>query len=279
MMRIDAHQHFWRLSRGDYAWLTAEAFPPLYRDYEPADLAPLIARAGVERTVLVQGAETEDETRFLISLADQTAFVAGVVGWSDFTDPRAADNIATLATHPKLRSLRPMLQDMEDKAWILRPQLKPAFDALAANNLVFDALIKPPHLPHMPALLALYPDLPIVIDHGAKPYIAAAETQPWTSQIRELARHPNLYCKLSGLVTEAGESWDVGTLKPYVDVLIEAFGPTRLMWGSDWPVLTLAGDYAGWFAAAQALTAHLSVDDREQIFGGAAARFYGLADA
>jgi L-fuconolactonase len=172
-----------------------------------------------------------------------------------------------------------MLQDMDEKAWILRPELEAAFAAVAANGLVFDALIKPPHLPHMPALLAKYPDLPIVVDHGAKPYIAAGETEPWTTQMRALARHPNLYCKFSGLVTEAGDSWDVAKLKPYVDVLIEAFGPRRLMWGSDWPVLVLAGDYPGWLAAARELTAHLGEDDRDQIFGGTAARFYGLSDA
>lgn len=278
MIRVDAHQHFWSVARGDYPWLTREDYPRLYRDFGPSDLAPLLERARMERSVLVQGAETVDETLFLLSIAEETPFVAGVVGWVDFAAEDAPAQIARLAQHEKLVSLRPMLQDMEDKAWMLRPDLAPAFQALQRHDLKFDALIKPPHLPHMPAFLAKYPDLPIVIDHGAKPYIATGEMEPWTTQIRAIAKHGNLYCKLSGLATEAGESWDAAKLKPYVDVLIEVFGPARLMWGSDWPVLVLAGDYVTWFDAAEALTLMLSAADRDLIFGGTAAKFYGLQD-
>jgi L-fuconolactonase len=276
---IDAHQHFWTLSRGDYGWITPEDVPALCRDFGPKDLCLLIQDAGISHTVLVQCAETLAETRFLLDIARETDFVAGVVGWVDFASPSAADDIADLAQDDNLVSMRPMLQDMDDKAWILRPELEPAFKALAAAHLAFDILIKPPHLPHMPAFLRKYPDLPMVIDHFAKPYIAAGEMEPWASQIRELARHPRLFCKLSGLATEAGDGWDAARLKPYVDVVLEAFGPSRLMWGSDWPVLTLAGSYPQWFAAAQALTSHLTAAERGEIFGGTAARFYGLQDA
>jgi len=278
-LRIDAHQHFWRISRGDYPWLTPDAYPVLYQDYGPADLEPQIKAAGVDRTVLVQGAETLDETRFLLSIAHATPFVAAVVGWADFTSPSGPDDIAALAEDRKLRSLRPMLQDMDEKDWILRPELAPSFRQLEQSGLVFDVLIKPPHLPHIPALLDRYGGVQMVIDHGAKPYIAAGEIEPWRAQMLEIARRPNVWCKFSGLVTEAGDWWDVGKLKPYVDVLIEAFTPGRLMWGSDWPVLRIAGEYAGWRAAAGELTAHLSDAEKDDIFGGAATRFYGLADA
>jgi L-fuconolactonase len=276
---IDAHQHFWTLARGDYGWITPEDVPSLCRDFGPADLAPLIGAAGVRKTVLVQCAETIAETRFLLDIARETDFVAGVVGWVDFGSPTAPDDIAALAEDDHLVSMRPMLQDMDDKTWILCASLEPAFRALARANLAFDILIKPPHLPHMPAFLRKYPDQPMVIDHFAKPYIAAGEIEPWARQIRELARHERLFCKLSGLATEAGEGWNAARLKPYVDVVIEAFGPSRVMWGSDWPVLTLAGSYGEWFDAARALIAHLTPDERDQIFGGTAARFYGLTDA
>lgn len=276
---IDAHQHFWSIGRGDYGWLSAEDFPTLYRDFGPDELAPLIREVGIRRTVVVQAAETVAETRFLLGLARETPFIAGVVGWVDFAAAGAADDIADLAEDKALVSLRPMLQDMEEKDWILRDELEPAFAALAAAGLAFEALIKPPNLPHMPALIRRYPDQRMVIDHCAKPYIAAREMHPWAEQMREIARHPNLFCKLSGLATEAGEGWDAERLEPYVHVVLEAFGPARVMWGSDWPVLTLAGSYGQWFDAAQALTAALSPAEREQIFGLTAARFYGLTDA
>lgn len=275
-MKIDSHQHFWKLARADYAWLTKEAFPALYRDFGPEDLRPLIKAAGVDRTVLVQGAETVAETEFLLDIAESTDFVAGVVGWVNFETQEGPRAIDALKHRKKLVSLRPMQQDMEDKAWMLRDDLRPTFAALMQAGLKFDSLIKPPHMPHMPAFLAKYPDLPVVIDHGAKPYIADGLMEPWARQMRAIAKHPNLYCKLSGLVTEAGEWWDVQKLKPYVDVLIECFTPARLMWGSDWPVLVLAGDYAGWHAAAVELTAQLSADERENILGLTAQRFYGL---
>ena len=275
-MRVDAHQHFWRIDRGDYGWLTAKAFPKLYRDFLPDDLAPLLAQAGIDKTILVQGAETAGETQFLLDLAARTPFVGGVVGWTDFASPNSAGEIERLAREPRLKGLRPMLQDLDDAEWILRPDVQPALHAIAANGLRFDALIKPPQLPAIRKMLNRHPDLPVVIDHGAKPLIADGVMEPWASHIRAIARESAAVCKLSGLATEAAPGWTAETLRPYVDVLLEAFGPWRLMFGSDWPVLTHNGDYDGWFAAARALTADLTPAERDQVFGGTAAAFYGL---
>ncbi len=275
-MRVDAHQHFWRVSRGDYGWLTAEATPRLYRDYLPDDLAPLLGQGRIDRTVLVQAAETVAETEFLLGLAEVTPFVGGVVGWVDFADPGAPDEIARLAGDPCLKGLRPMLQDLADADWILREDVQPAIRATAAHDLTFDALIKPPQLPAIRRLLERHPELRVAVDHGAKPQIAAGGTDGWAEHMRAIGRDSAALCKLSGLATEAAPGWTAETLRPYVDVLLEAFGPERLMFGSDWPVLTENGDYVGWLAAAATLTAELSEADRAQVFGGTAARFYGL---
>ena len=275
-MRIDAHQHFWRVARGDYGWLTPQAHPLICRDFGPDDLRPLLGGAEVERTVLVQAAPTVAETEFLLSLATATPFVAGVVGWVDFEARDAASTIERLARDPALVGLRPMLQDLADDAWILRPSLQPALDAMAAVGLRFDALVTPRHLPHLGRFLAGRPDLKVVIDHGAKPDIAGGRVDGWADAMRAIGRDTGALCKLSGLVTEAGQSWTAEQLRPFVGVLVEAFGPGRLMWGSDWPVVNEAGGYAAWRAAAEALTDALSTQDRALIFGGTAAAFYGI---
>jgi L-fuconolactonase len=274
-MRIDSHQHFWRLARGDYGWLTAE-FAPIYRDHEPADLEPLLKSAGIDRTVLVQASPTDAETDFLLRLAETTDFVAGVVGWVDFDAHDAGHRIAALAARPKLLGLRPMIQDLPDDRWMLSDAIQPALKAMADEGLTFDALVKPRHLPILSEFAASHPALDIVIDHAAKPDIAAGELADWARDIRRLAAETRLVCKLSGLVTEAGPSWSAETLRPYVDVLVEAFGADRLMWGSDWPVLNLNGSYAAWMSAAETLLGDLSDTEREAIFGGTASVFYGL---
>jgi L-fuconolactonase len=275
-MRVDAHQHFWRIDRGDYGWLTPD-LPNLYRDYLPEDLAPLLAKGRIERTVLVQAAESVAETEFMLRLAEATPFVGGVVGWVDFASRDAPADIERLARNPRLKGLRPMLQDLADPNWILREEVQPAIRATAAAGLRFDALIKPPQLPAIRHLLDRYPELPVVIDHGGKPQIAQGRIDDWAGHMRAIARDSRAVCKLSGLATEAAPGWTVETLRPYVDMLLEAFGPSRLMFGSDWPVLTENGDYLVWLAAAEALTAGLSDADRTQMFGGTAANFYGIA--
>lgn len=276
MMRIDAHQHFWRLSRGDYGWLNAAGFPKITRDFLPDDLAPSLKRAAIDKTILVQAAPTEEETVFLLQLAQATPFVAGVVGWVDFDANDAAERIASLAANSALVGLRPMIQDIAETEWMLRPELAPALEAMQRHALRFDALVKPPHLPALAEFLDRYPDLPVVVDHGAKPDIASLELEHWAMLMRHIAKNSNARCKLSGLAFEAGPGWNAQGLKLYVDVLLECFGPSRLMWGSDWPVLNEVGDYEGWLAACETLTEHLAPSEREELFGGTAASFYGI---
>jgi L-fuconolactonase len=275
-MRIDAHQHFWRISRGDYGWLTPEDHPAICRDFGPDDLALFLIGAGIEKTVLVQAAPTEAETLYLLDLAELTPFVAGVVGWADLEARDAPAAIERLALRPKLIGLRPMLQDMEDPAWILGQGLAPALRAMRTANLTLDALIQPRHLPYISAFLTAHSDLKVVIDHGAKPNIAGGALADWGKAMRRIGKDSGACCKLSGLVTEAGPDWTVEQLKPCVDVLLEAFGPRRLIWGSDWPVVNLAGGFSAWRAAAEALTEACSPEDRDWIFGRTAQAFYGI---
>ena len=278
--RIDSHQHFWRIDRGDYRWLTPE-LGVLHRDYLPDELTPLLAAAGIDRTVLVQAADSVAETRYLLSLAAEHGFIAGVVGWIDFASPTAPDTLADLATHPKLRGVRPMIQDIPDPAWVLRPDLAPVFDAIERLGLVFDALVKPEHLDHLLTLLRARPGLATVIDHAAKPTIARGRDHDdgfdhWAARLRELASLPNTSCKLSGLITEAASGWTTDTLRPYADHLLECFGPARLLWGSDWPVVNLAGGYTRWHEATHQLLADLTPTERDAILGTTAARVYGI---
>jgi L-fuconolactonase len=273
--RIDAHQHFWRLARGDYGWLTP-ALGPIHRDFEPADLAPLLTRTGIDATMLVQAAPTVAETRFLLALAARTPFVTGVVGWAPLDEPDAAEIVAELARDARLRGLRPMLHDMPAVDWILRPELTPALRAIAARDLTFDALVRPAHLPNLLRLLDRHPDLRVVIDHGAKPEIATGVREPWATSMAQLARETRAWVKLSGLVTEDGPGWSVERLRPYVDHLLHHFGADRLIFGSDWPVLTLRASYAEWLAAVDALLAGLERSARDRVLGLNAVACYRL---
>lgn len=276
-MQIDAHQHFWDPARGDYGWLTP-SLASLYRTFGPADLAPLRERAGVAKSVVVQAAPTVDETRYLLELARDEASVAGVVGWVPMLLPDTPALIGELAAQQKFKGVRPMLQDIPDDDWIANPELAPAIDALLAHDLAFDALIFARHVVPFETFATRFPTLRIVVDHGAKPPIrdGRAGWQPWADGIARLARLPNLHCKLSGLATEASADWTVDTLQPYVDHLLACFGAERLMWGSDWPVLNLNGDYAQWHAATDRLLRALPGTQRDAIFGANAAAFYRL---
>jgi L-fuconolactonase len=274
-MIIDAHHHLWRLARGDYGWLTPD-LAPLHRDFLPPDFAPLRTGAGVTGSIVVQAAPTAAETAFLLDMAAAEPAILGVVGWTDLTAPDAADAIARLAANPKLEGLRPMLQDLADDDFILRPDVGLALEAMRRHGLRFEALVRPRHLPRLIALRERHPDLPIVVDHAAKPDIAAGSFEPWASDMRLLAADGLTVCKLSGLVTEAASDWRLADLRPYADLVIDAFGPARVMWGSDWPVVLLASSYDRWLETAQALVAGLSAAERADILGGTAARFYGL---
>jgi L-fuconolactonase len=281
-MRVDAHQHFWKLARGDYDWMTPD-LASIHHDFMPDDLAPHLNRSGVDRTVVVQAATTDAETAFLLDLAQRTPFIAGVVGWTDLESGGAVQRIESLAANRRLFGLRPMLQDLADDEWLLRKSVAPAIAAMTAAKLRLDALVKPRHLPTLLRFLQRHPDLDVVIDHGAKPPIAATAIDEWAAQMRKIGRSTNAFCKLSGLATEAGAGWTAETLQPYVDVLLDAFGPRRLMWGSDWPVLHLAFDpsmqttaYSSWHTTAARLVDRLSQDERARIFGETAAAFYGI---
>lgn len=275
MMRIDAHQHFWQLAARHGGWPPPE-LAAIHRDFTPADLQPLLAAHGIDATVLVQSLPDEADTRFMLDLAARHPFIGAVVGWTDLKAPDAPARIAALAAHPKLRGLRPMLQSQGDDAWIDDPALDPAIEAMLRHGLAFDALVLPRHLPALRAFALRHPRLPIVIDHIAKPAIADGAPGPWLADIAGLAALPQVHCKLSGLVTEAGPCWSVERLRPYAAHVLAAFGPARVMWGSDWPVLDLAADYGTWLAASAALLAHLDEPARQAILGLNAQRFYRI---
>ncbi len=273
-MVIDAHQHFWRIARGDYFWMD-ESVAQIRRDLLPPDLAPLAKAAGVTGTVAVQAAPTLEETEFLLALADETPSILGVVGWIDLTGDVPAQ-LARLA-HPRLRGIRPMLQDIEDTDWILRPDVVAGLRHVAAAGLRLDALITPRHLEVIDRLARLIPDLPIVIDHCAKPVFEAGDPgDAWRGGMAALAAHPQVFCKLSGLANEFGPGWSATALLPVFDHVLTVFGPERVLWGSDWPVLELAGQYADWIEAAREMAADLPPPAQEALFGGTARRFYGL---
>jgi L-fuconolactonase len=272
-MQIDAHQHFWRIDRGDYGWLTPD-LGAIYRDFLPDALAPILARLDIGKTILVQAAPTIAETAFLLALAADTPFVAGVVGWVDFTLPDAADTIARMAADPRLVGLRPMVHDIVDPNWLLHLELAPAIRAMVAHNLVFDALVRPQHLVALRRFIERYPDLAVVIDHGAKPEIKQGVKASWLADLRAIAANPRVVCKLSGLITEAAPNWQPEQVLPYCDRLLELFGPDRLLWGSDWPVVNQAGGYDVWrMLTAQALQ-DLKPAERAAVLGGNAVRVY-----
>lgn len=276
-MRIDAHQHFWTLTRGDYPWPN-ESVAPIFRDFGPDDLAPLLAAAAIDRTILVQATDTVAETEFLLDLAARHDFVAGVVGWVDLTAPDAVATIDRLRADPALRGLRPMLQNIDRTDWILQDRAAPALAHMEATGLRFDALIQPRHLPVIDTLAGRYPALPIVIDHIAKPVMGggAAPDARWRDGIARLAARKNVWCKLSGMVTEAGPGWREADLAPFAAHVLDAFGPGRVMFGSDWPVVNLASDYATWVQTADQLIAGLPARRKAEVRGGTAARFYGI---
>jgi L-fuconolactonase len=273
---VDAHQHFWRVGQNGFSWPTPD-LTAIHRDFGPADLAAVGASLDLVGSVLVQSQADDRDTDWLLDLAADEPLVLGVVGWVDLQAPDAPARIADLARRPKLRGLRPMLQNLDDDAWIAAPGLDPAFDALVAHGLSLDALVMTRHLPHLLALARRRPDLAVVIDHGAKPPIATGEqADAWARGIDALAERPQVFCKLSGLLTEAAPGQAPDALSPYVRRLVSAFGPERLMWGSDWPVVDLAGDYGGWLALARTLSGLTAPADLAALFGATARRFYRI---
>jgi L-fuconolactonase len=269
---VDSHQHFWRLARGDYGWNTPD-LGAIHRDFTPSDLMPLISKAGVDRTVLVQAAPTLAETQYMLGLADATEAVAAVVGWINFEDQADRRALERLAGHPKFRGVRPLIQDIPDVDWMMRSDIAWAFDALVDLDLTFDALGFPVHLANFDRLIGRYPRLRVVVDHCMKPRIRDRAFDEWAEGLKRLAGHGNVWCKLSGLVTEAGPAWTVEDLRPYVDLVLASFGPDRVMWGSDWPVLNLASTYEHWLAVARELVPDTAAD---RVFSQSAAKFYRI---
>lgn len=277
-MQIDAHQHFWNPARGDYSWMP-EDDPVLSRRYGPEELWPQLQAAGVEGTILVQAAPTVAETEYMLGIADATPWVLGVVGWVDFEKPGDLAELKRLARHPKFKGVRPMIQDLPDDNWMLREDVQWAFRAICDLGLRFDALGFPRHLANFLTILKRYPTMQVVVDHCMKPQIrekSDAHRRFWADGMARIADETSAVVKFSALITEAEADWTVEDLRPYVDHVFDAFGAERVMWGSDWPVCRLRGEYADWRAAALELTAGLSEVDRALVYGGTAAGFYGL---
>jgi L-fuconolactonase len=273
-MPIDAHAHFWQIGRHDCTWPPTR-LAAIHRDFLPDDWKHEARAAGIDAAIAVQSQPSARDTDWLLQLAGADPRIAGVVGWVDLAGCDATDRIAALAQQPKLRGLRPMLQDMPDDDWLLQPGLTPAIEAMVAHDLCFDALVRPRHLPYLLRFAERHPGLRVVIDHAAKPDIAGAAFEPWRTYIAALTGFSNVTCKLSGLVAEAGDAWRPDDLRPYIEHLLETFGPRRLLWGSDWPVVNLAADYSRWFDLADALT-HLAGAERAALFGGNAVRIYRI---
>ncbi len=274
-MKIDAHFHSWQIARGDYGWLTP-AMGVIYRDVTVRDWQAEAGAQGIVGGVLVQAAPTEAETLHLLALAQANPCVIGVVGWVDLQAPDAPKRIRALAAHPRLKGLRPMLQDIADPDWILQAAVQSSLATMAELGLVLDALVKPVHLPRVLSVVQRHPELRVVIDHGAKPDIAHGEWQPWADQMAALARQAQVACKLSGLLTEAGPQPNPDAVQPWAAHLLEVFGPDRVLWGSDWPVLELASCYQDWHRACQNWVAGWSSQQRDALFGGNARRIYRL---
>jgi L-fuconolactonase len=275
-VRIDSHQHFWRASRGDYHWMS-ESVPVLCRDYMPEDLELILARHRIDSTVLVQAAQTVAETDFLLELAAQHEWIAGIVGWLDMESPEFARQFTHYRRNPKFIGLRPMLQDIPDAEWILRPQVLRSLQIVADDDFPFEFLTYTRHLPHVLKALDQVPLRRAVVDHISKPEIARRVMDPWRSLMAELAGR-GLFCKLSGMVTEDDHAhWSAQSLQPYIQHAVESFGWDRVMFGSDWPVCLLAGSYDDTVSALKtALGSQMDDDSERKLFGENAARFYKL---
>lgn len=270
---IDSHQHFWQLSRSDYSWTTPE-FKSLRKDFLPGDLKPILDKLGVQGTILMQAAPTPEETRFLLNIANDIDFVLGVVGWVDMESKKSPDIIAELAGEKYFCGVQPIIHDIPDVTWILNNKLTDAFKTLVELELTFDALIRPAHLKNLLTLLERHPDLKCVIDHIGKPEIVSGQFEPWADDIETVAQNSNAFCKLSGLVFEAGKDWTIDALTPYMDHVLGCFGPERVMWGSNWPVVNMNSNYSQWFEVCREYIFRNYPHAMSDSFGGVASRFY-----
>ena len=277
MTVIDAHQHFWELGRFGYEWLNAESCQPIRRTYLPADLIPHLQRNGVDRSIFVQTQHNLAENDWVLSLCEQYDFLAGMVGWVDLASPNCEAQLEKYRDNPYLVGIRHVTHDEPDDDFIVRDDVLRGLGVLEKHRMPFDLLFFVKHLKHAPTLGARFSDLSMVIDHLSKPEIKAGNVDNWEANFRAAAKFPNIYCKISGMVTEADwENWKPADLKPYVEVALDAFGPDRCMYGSDWPVCELAGSYDQVIGAAREVLSQLSESEQAKIFGGTAQKFYGV---
>ena len=280
-LKIDAHQHFWQPLRGDYDWMPQDNLI-LNCAYGPSDLGPSLEKHGIDGTVVVQAAATVQETEYMLGLADATPSIKGVVGWIDFEKPNDLAHLERFAEHPKFLGVRPMIQDIPDANWMLREDIQWAFRAIIDLDITFDALGFPIHLRNFLTLIKRYPEMRVVYDHCMKPQICDQRAgkdafSQWAAGMSRLADETRGCCKISGIVTEAGNGWTIDDLRPFAEHVLSAFGANRVMWGSDWPVCRLQAEYGDWHDIAQELTQGVSEADRTEVFGGTAARFYRLS--
>ena len=278
MTLVDAHHHVWDLSVRDQGWIAGDS--PLRRSFTMEDLAPQAHAAGVDRTVLVQTVTVPEETPEFLALAAEHELIAGVVGWTDLTRPDIADELSRLRELPggaHLKGIRHQVQGEPDPEWLLRPDVRRGLTAVAAAGLVYDLVVLPHQLPACVKAAESLPQLTFVLDHLGKPPIASGALEPWARDLRSLAARPNTVAKLSGLVTEADPAArTVDDLRPYAETALDSFGPARLMFGSDWPVCTLASAYDEVVSVAEAFSADLDASERVDVFQGTATRTYGL---
>jgi L-fuconolactonase len=275
-MKVDAHQHFWKYSPQEFDWITDE-MAVIRRNFLPQDLWPHLQKAGFDGCVAVQASQTEAETRFLLDLADQYAFIKGVVGWVDLRAANAEARLAYFADSPKLVGFRHVVQAEPDDNFLLRSDFQRGIQLLKKHNFTYDILIFPKQLPAAIRFVEQFPDQPFVLNHIAKPLIKDQIQQPWAEQIKVLGRYPNVYCKLSGMVTEADwKAWTPAHFEPYLNDVLEAFGTDRLMIGSDWPVCKVAGEYEQVMQLVQDYMGKLSATEQQKIMGENAVKFYGL---
>ena len=275
-MSVDAHIHFWRLARGDNLALLP-SMVPIYRDLEPPNLKPHLDAAGIDRIVVVHAAETLAENLYTLGLAKFFPWIAGVIGWIDPASASVNEEVAALAASPRFKGVRPVRDDNRSIAWMLDRRLEAGWRAFHQAGLVIDFLVQnPDEVPLVTHFVHTHPDIPIVLDHCAKPDIARGRFEPWASDLAELARHENVACKFSGLLNCAPPGAGAAELEPYARHVLMAFGSRRVLWASDWPPLELAANYGAWRQVSLELLADLSADDRASVLGANAERIYRL---
>jgi L-fuconolactonase len=275
-MHIDAHQHFWRYDQGEYGWID-DSMGALRRDFLPADLKPELERAGFQGCVAVQARQTLEETRWLLELAERAPFILGVVGWVDLRSPGVGFELEALAYESKLVGVRHVVQSEPDDRFLLQPEFLCGISILEEFDLAYDILIYAKHLPVAAEFVARFPKQRFVLDHLAKPPIKSGALDLWARGIRELAAFPNVYCKVSGLVTEADwQAWKPEDMRPYLDVAFECFGPNRLMIGSDWPVCTVAAPYSLVMDVVKNYISKYAAEERNAVLGGNAVKLWRL---